>query len=108
MVKLVMVMGGETGMRGVAIIGLGLLCAACGQVADGQAKLVENLRIKDAIGDYEKATAPLDRCVKARLVVAAYTDAKDRAETGAWSARAREDCQSAAAALGVTLPPAKP
>jgi hypothetical protein len=95
-------------MRGVAILGLGLLCAGCGQVADAQAKLVENLRIKDAIGDYEKATAPLDRCVKAKLVAAAYADAKDAAETDAWSAREHEDCQAAATAMHATLPNAKP
>jgi hypothetical protein len=95
-------------MRGAAILSLGLLCAGCGQVADAQAKLVENLRIKDAIGDYEKASQPLDRCVKAKMVAAAYADAKDVAETQAWSAREHEDCQAAAAALGVTLPAGRP
>jgi hypothetical protein len=91
-------------MRGVAILAVGLLCSGCGQVADAQGKLLTTLRIKDAIGDYEKASAPLDRCVKAKLVAAAYTDAKDVAETGAWEAREHEDCRAAAATMHVSLP----
>ena len=105
-------LGLETGalgaMRVAAILGVGLLCAGCGQVADAQAKLVETLRVRDAIGDYQKASRPLDRCVRAKLVAAAYADAKDVAETEAWSAREHEDCQAAAAAQGVPLPAAKP
>jgi hypothetical protein len=86
-------------MRGAAILIATMLCAGCGQVADAQAKLVDSLRVRDAIGAYERAARPLDRCVKAKLVVAAYTDAKDRAEAGAWSAREHEDGQAAAAGL---------
>ena len=96
-------------MRGAAILAVGLLCAGCGQVADAQANLLHTLRIKDAVGDYEKARAPLDRCVKAKLVVAAYSDARDGAETNAWTARESEDCRQAAASMGVALPgPARP
>jgi hypothetical protein len=91
-------------MRGLAILGVGLLCAGCGQVADAQAKLIDSVRVHDAIGAYEKASAPVDRCVKAKSVVIAYADAHDLAETGAWSAREREDCRAAAAALHVALP----
>ncbi|WP_372784892.1 hypothetical protein [Phenylobacterium sp.] len=89
------------------ILGVGLLCAGCGQVADAQAKLVENLRIKTAISDYEQAVRsgpPLDRCVKAKMVAIAYSDAKDVADGQAWAAREREDCQAAAAALHVVPP----
>ena len=94
-------------MRGLAILGVGLLCAGCGQVADAQAKLIDSVRIRDAVGAYEKAMEPVDRCVKAKSVVIAYTDAHDAAETDAWSAREREDCRAAVAALHVALP-AKP
>jgi hypothetical protein len=104
MVTLALGMEARRAMRGAAILGIGLLCAGCGQVADAQAKLVENLRIKDAIGDYEKAAQPLDRCVEAKMVVAAYTDARDVAETQAWSAREREDCRLAAAVLHAAPP----
>ncbi len=91
-------------MRGVAILAVGLLCAACGQVADAQGQLVETLRIRSAISDYEKSGAPLDRCVKAKLVAAAYSDAKDMAESQAWQAKEHEDCSQAATALGVRTP----
>jgi len=91
-------------MRGWAILAVGLLCAGCGQVADAQANLLHTIRIKDAVGDYEKARAPLDRCVKAKLVVAAYSEAHDSAETEAWTARENEDCRAAASAMGATLP----
>jgi hypothetical protein len=95
-------------MRGGAILGVWLLCTGCGQVTDAQASLVENLRIKEAVSDYEKASQPLDRCVKAKLVAAAYSEARDVAETQAWSAREHEDCRAVAASMGVKLPTAKP
>ena len=95
-------------MRGLALLAAGIVCGAvcagCGQVADAQGQLVETLKIKDATSDYEKATVPLDRCVKAKLVAAAYSDAKDAAETQAWEAREQEDCRLAAASAGVRLP----
>ena len=91
-------------MRGAAILGAGLLCAGCGQVADAQARLIDSLRIKDAIASYQKAAGPLERCVKAKAVVIAYSDARDGPETQAWSAREHEDCQAALAAMHVTLP----
>lgn len=104
MVTLARIWGLET-MRRAAILGVGLLCAGCGQVADAQATLVEDLRIKDAISAYEqagKAGSALDRCVEAKFVAIAYADAKDVADSQAWRAREREDCRLAAAA------PAKP
>jgi hypothetical protein len=96
-------------MRGAAILAPwllsgALLLAGCGQVADAQGALVATLRIKAAVGDYEKSHTPTDRCVKARLVAVAYADARDKAETEAWQAREQEDCRAAAASLGVTLP----
>jgi hypothetical protein len=94
-------------MRRAAILAIGLICAGCGQVADAQGQLVETLRVRSAVSDYEKANAPLDRCVKAKLVAAAYSDAKDVAEARAWEAREHEDCRQAASALGAK-PPAKP
>jgi hypothetical protein len=81
-----------------------MVCAGCGQVADAQGKLVETLKIKEATSDYEKASRPLDRCVKAKLVAAAYSDARDTGETQAWEAREHEDCRAAAASVGVKLP----
>jgi hypothetical protein len=95
-------------MRGLALLAMGVLCgvlcAGCGQVADAQGQLVETLKIREATSDYEKAAGPLDRCVKAKLVAAAYSDARDRAETGAWQAREAEDCRAAASLLKAKLP----
>ena len=95
-------------MRGLAFVATGLLCgllcAGCGQVADAQGQLVETLKIREATSDYEKATGPLDRCVKAKLVAAAYSDARDTAEAGAWQAREHEDCRAAASVLKANLP----
>jgi hypothetical protein len=90
-------------MRGAAILVVWVLCAGCGQVADAQAKLVNDLRVKDAIGDYEKAGRThnlLDECVKAKLVAGAYADARDAADSDAWMARSQEDCRAAAVQLG--------
>ncbi|HXA38199.1 MAG TPA: hypothetical protein VNW53_04305 [Phenylobacterium sp.] len=94
-------------MRGAAILGVGLLCAGCGQVADAQARLIDSLRIRDAVAGYQKAANPLDRCVKAKAVAIAYSDARDGPETQAWSAREHEDCQAALTAMHAALP-AKP
>ena len=94
-------------MRGVAILVVWGLCAGCGQVADAQAKLVNDLRVKDAIGDYEKASHAhnlLDECVKAKLVSGAYADARDTADSQAWLARSQEDCRAAAAQMRVVAP----
>jgi hypothetical protein len=96
-------------MRGAAILVVWVLCAGCGQVADAQAKLVSDLRVKDAIGDYEKAGRThnlLDECVKAKLVSGAYADARDTADSQAGLARSQEDCRAAAAQLHAK-PPAK-
>jgi hypothetical protein len=91
-------------IRGWAILGVWLFCAGCGQVADAQTQLVRTLRVRSAIGDYEKSRVAMDRCVKAKMVAAAYSDAKDRAETQAWEAREHEDCRVAASGLGATRP----
>jgi hypothetical protein len=94
-------------MRAGAILVVWGLCAGCGQVADAQAKIVGDLRIRDAIGDYEKAGQAhnlLDECVKAKLVAGAYADAGDTADSRAWMARSQEDCRAAAAQMRVKLP----
>jgi hypothetical protein len=96
-----------TAMRIGAILVVWVLCAGCGQVADAQAKIVGDLRIKDAIGDYEKAGRAhdlLDECVKAKLVAGAYADARDSADSQAWMARSQVDCREAAAQLRARLP----
>jgi hypothetical protein len=83
-----------------------LLLGGCADALDAQAQSAHALKVRDAMNNYEKASAgaPLDRCVKAKLVALAYEDAKDLASASAWHAREKADCQAAMAAMGVTPP----
>ena len=83
-----------------------LLLGGCADALDAQAQSAHALKVRDAMNNYEKASAgaPLDRCVKAKLVALAYEDAKDLASASAWHARETADCQAAAIAAGVTPP----
>ena len=85
------------------LVGLG----GCADALDAQAQSAHALKVRDAMNNYEKASAgaPLDRCVKAKLVALAYEDARDLASASAWHARETADCQAAMAAMGVTPPP---
>ena len=79
----------------------------CADALDAQAQSAHALKVRDALNDYEKppSSAPLDRCVKAKLVALAYEDAGDPASASAWRARETADCQAAAMAAGVKPPP---
>lgn len=83
-----------------------LLLGGCAEALDAQAQSAHALKVRDAMNNYEKASAgaPLDRCVKAKLVALAYEDARDLASASAWHARENADCQAAAIAAGVTPP----
>ena len=83
-----------------------LLLGGCAEALDAQAQSAHALKVRDAMNNYEKASAgaPLDRCVKAKLVALAYEDSKDLASASAWHARETADCQAAAIAAGVTPP----
>src|SRR5436305_1151527 len=89
-------------MRAAAILIVWGLCAGCGQVADAQAKLVDDIAAYETAG---KAHDLLDQCVKAKLVAGAYADAKDTADSQAWMARSQEDCRAAAAGMGARAKP---
>ena len=92
-------------IRTLAITPLAALICGCAPAMKAQVELVNTLRIKDAVSAYEAARngAPLDRCVKAKVVAIAYEDAKDPGNASAWRAREREDCQAAIAAAGVEV-----
>jgi hypothetical protein len=88
----------------------GLLLAGCGQVMEGQTENLNTLRVQDAVSGYEAARRKgdaMDMCVKAKLVSLAYADAKDLANSEAWKAREREDCDAVLAAYGGTAAPAR-
>ena len=92
-------------MRAAWVVALtALLCAGCGQIAEGQAQRVSDLQVREATRDYEAAQGRGDvlaMCVKAKLVAIAYADAKDAPNAGAWRARETQDCKAAMDALHV-------
>ena len=93
-------------MRTLAIIALCLGLGGCANALDAQVQSVHALKVRDAMNDYEKAaaSAPLDRCVKAKLVALAYEDSRDPTSAAAWHAREKVDCEAAMAAMGIQRP----
>ena len=86
-----------------------LLLSGCAQIAESQGARVADLKVRDAVTDYETASRkgdPLDMCVKARLVAGAYEDARETTSAEAWTARAKEACQLAADVMGIRRPQA--
>ena len=86
-----------------------LLLAGCAQTTESRGAKISDLRVRDALGQYEKASRagdPLDMCVKAKMVAVAYEDARQPASAEAWRAREKESCQLAMDALGVRPPAA--
>jgi hypothetical protein len=94
-------------MRTLAIMALCLDLGGCANALDAQVQSIHALKVRDAMNDYEKASAgaPLDRCVKAKLVALAYEDSNDPVSASAWHAREKADCEAAIAAMGVSPPP---
>jgi hypothetical protein len=84
-----------------------LLLGGCAPAMKAQMHMVDNLKIQDASRNYEAAERggdPLDMCVKAKLVAAAYDEAREQLNARAWRAREHEACELAVAALGVKRP----
>jgi hypothetical protein len=91
-------------MRRLVLLLASLSLSACAPAIKAQAKMVDNLRIQEATRNFEtaqRAGDPLDICVKAKLVAAAYDDARETVNAEAWRAREHEACDLAAASLGV-------
>jgi hypothetical protein len=94
-------------MKPTAIIALALFCAGCSRIAEGQARRVGGLQVREATQAYEAARNrgdPLDMCVKAKLVAIAYADVQDPTNASAWKARESQDCKAAMDALHVSPP----
>ena len=94
-------------MKSAAALVLALLCAGCGRIAEGQAKRIGGLQVREATQGYEAARNrgdPLDMCVKAKLVAIAYADTKDATNASAWKAREAQECKAAMDALHVVPP----
>jgi hypothetical protein len=95
-------------MRTLAIMALGLGLGGCANALEAQVQSIHALKVREAMNDYEKASsgAPLERCVKAKLVALAYEDARDPTSASAWHAREKTDCEAAMAAMGIERPTA--
>lgn len=89
-----------------ALLSLPAFLGGCANALDAQVQSIHALKVREAMNDYEKASAgaPLDRCVKAKLVALAYEDARDSVSASAWHAREKADCQAAMAAMGAPPP----
>jgi hypothetical protein len=84
--------------RALAACILVALTGGCSRLVEGQYRAAEQSRVKDAVGDYERARNRGDRvaiCVEAGVVASAYADAQDEPNQQAWAARRKEDCRSA-------------
>lgn len=94
-------------MRTLAITALCLALGGCAKPLDAQVQSIHALKVRDAMNAYENASAaaPLDRCVKAKMVALAYEDSRDPTSAAAWHAREKVDCEAAMAALGVERSP---
>lgn len=91
--------------RAVLILAACAALGGCTTVLKAKSQQTHNLVIQDALAGYQNAGAPLDRCVKAKLVAIAYEDAHEAANGKAWRAREHADCQSAVADLGISPAP---
>lgn len=84
------------------LISIGALVAlalgACDQVVQGQLDDIHSKVADDAVAQYEitkGSGGPIDRCVQAGMVVAAFLQAKDEAEYKRWKLTQKIDCLEA-------------
>lgn len=94
--------------RALAVGALTMVTAGCSRVVEGQYRMAEQSRVKDAVSTYEQARSRGDTvavCVAAGAVASAYTDAHDQSNQQAWNARRKEDCHSAYIALTPSATP---
>jgi uncharacterized protein YgiB involved in biofilm formation len=82
-----------------------LTLGGCGAVTEGQKARFSNHRVEQSKAQYEAATDNLGRCVAAKLVAIAYTDAQAEVDARVWRAREAADCQAAYAELGSAAEP---
>lgn len=65
---------------------------------DGQLASIHDKVARDAVAQYQIAAqsgAPMDRCVQAGLVAAAFLQAQDQASYAQWKDTERRDCKAA-------------
>lgn len=75
-----------------------VLGSACDQLANAQMDKIEDSVAADAVSQYEIAARqgdPMQKCVQAGMVAAAFLQAKDEANYGTWKATEKADCAAA-------------
>ena len=80
------------------------LCA-CDDLAKSQLQSIQDQVAKDAVDQYEIAARqgdPIQKCVQAGMVSAAYLQAKDETNYQTWKAREKLDCSVAGLPQGST------
>ena len=76
----------------------GLLAAGCDQIVDQQMDDIYDQVATDSVEQYNIAKRqgdPIQTCVQAGLVAAAYLQAKDEAQYNSWKAIESSDCAAA-------------
>ena len=72
--------------------------SGCDAAVDAEMQSIENKVATDAVDQYniaKQSGGPMDACVAAGMVTAAYLQAEDQANYSRWKATKRVDCQAA-------------
>jgi len=84
-------------MRIIPLATAVLLCG-CDEIASSQLNSIEAQVAEDTVRQYEIAARegdPMQKCVQAGLVSAAYLQAEDEPNYRVWKARQKTDCAAA-------------
>jgi hypothetical protein len=78
-----------------ALIAVAVTLAGCDELAKSQMHSIENQVAQDAVNQYEIAARegdPMQKCVQAGMVSAAYLQAEDESNYKLWKATEKADC----------------
>lgn len=82
----------------VVLFGYSTLSFLYLSTANSQTPILPNRAIVDQVVQYNNAVkvgSPTDRCVQAGFVASAYSQAKDEANSQAWSGIRNDECRAA-------------
>lgn len=82
----------------IVVLGLAVALVGCDAAVDAQMDYATDKVTDDVIAQYEivkKQGDPIQTCVHAGVVSAAYLQAKDEAKYAEWKAIEKEDCKAA-------------
>lgn len=81
-----------------ALAAVAVILAGCDELAKSQMQSIENQVAQDAVKQYEIAARqgdPMQKCVQAGMVSAAYLQAQDESKYNLWKATEKADCAAA-------------